>query len=204
MTRKDVLIIQAPFLMTKENIEKTYNQFIKQMESGLLMLPSGYTVIQCPKDIDVKFSGDAISREWLKTAIHNFYYGLQHIPTEEDIQAYMDAAPSVSTEKTDAYKQGWHDAITTALKETHSVHTEEGHFRVVQEETLIGVGMAYEQVSTEKTGRWITWKEAGNEIPSETRFECSVCHDAAQTLCNGLDLLSPYCPNCGCRMEVEE
>lgn len=51
-----------------------------------------------------------------------------------------------------------------------------------------------------KTGRWITWKEAGNEIASETRFECSVCHDSAQTLCNGLDLLSPYCPNCGAKM----
>ena len=54
-----------------------------------------------------------------------------------------------------------------------------------------------------KTGHWITWKEAGNEIASETRFECSVCHDSAQTLCNGLDLLSPYCPNCGARMESE-
>ena len=43
---------------------------------------------------------DLISREWLKTAIHNFYYGLTHTPTEEDIQAYIDAAPSVSTEKT--------------------------------------------------------------------------------------------------------
>ena len=43
---------------------------------------------------------DAISREWLKTAIHNFYYGLKHTPTEEDIQAYIDAAPSVSTENT--------------------------------------------------------------------------------------------------------
>lgn len=53
-------------------------------------------------------------------------------------------------------------------------------------------------------GEWITWKEAGNEIPSETRFECSVCHDAAQTLCNGLDLLSSYCPNCGAEMEVKE
>lgn len=51
-----------------------------------------------------------------------------------------------------------------------------------------------------KTGRWITWKEAENEIASETRFECSVCHDSAQTLCNGLDLLSPYCPNCGAKM----
>lgn len=55
-----------------------------------------------------------------------------------------------------------------------------------------------------KIGKWITWKEAGNEIPSETRFECSVCHDAAQTLCNGLDLLSSFCPNCGARMAEAE
>ena len=57
--------------------------------------------------------------------------------------------------------------------------------------------------TTETKGKWITWKEAGNYIPSETRFECSVCHDAAQTLCNGLDLLSPYCPNCGAEMEAK-
>ena len=40
-----------------------------------------------------------ISREWIKTAIHNFYYGLNHTPTEEDIQAYIDVAPSAITEK---------------------------------------------------------------------------------------------------------
>ena len=39
---------------------------------------------------------DCISREWLKIAIHNFYHGLRHIPTEEDIQAYIDVAPSVT------------------------------------------------------------------------------------------------------------
>ena len=39
---------------------------------------------------------DAISRAWLKEAIHNFYYGLKHTPTEEDIQAYIDAAPPVT------------------------------------------------------------------------------------------------------------
>jgi rubrerythrin len=47
---------------------------------------------------------DLISREWLKTAIHNFYYGLKHTPTEEDIQAYIDVAPSISTEKTGRWK----------------------------------------------------------------------------------------------------
>lgn len=47
-------------------------------------------------------------------------------------------------------------------------------------------------------GRWIGWEEAGNFI------ECSVCHDIAKRLCNGYDLLSPYCPNCGAKMDKEE
>lgn len=51
-------------------------------------------------------------------------------------------------------------------------------------------------------GRWISWKEAENFIPSSDRFECSVCHDVAQILCNGDDLLSPYCPGCGAKMDL--
>lgn len=42
---------------------------------------------------------DLISREWLKTAIHSFFYELQHIPEEEDIQAYIDAAPPVKPQE---------------------------------------------------------------------------------------------------------
>lgn len=52
-------------------------------------------------------------------------------------------------------------------------------------------------------GRWITWEDAGNFPPSPERYECSVCHDAAQRLCNGDDLLSLYCPNCGAKMDKE-
>lgn len=36
---------------------------------------------------------DYISREWIKNAIHNFFRGLNHTVTEEDIQAYLDATP---------------------------------------------------------------------------------------------------------------
>lgn len=53
-------------------------------------------------------------------------------------------------------------------------------------------------------GRWISWEQADNFIPSARRHECSVCHDAAQVLVNGLELLSDYCPNCGARMDEEE
>ena len=52
-----------------------------------------------------------------------------------------------------------------------------------------------------KHGDWITWAEAGNWIPSENRHECSYCHDVAQVLINGVELLSEYCPNCGAKMD---
>lgn len=52
-------------------------------------------------------------------------------------------------------------------------------------------------------GRWISWEKAGNFVPSPDRHECSVCHDAAQVLVNGFELLSDYCPNCGAKMDGE-
>lgn len=52
-----------------------------------------------------------------------------------------------------------------------------------------------------RLGWWISWEEAGNPVPSPDRHECSVCHDAAQALINGLELLSDYCPNCGAKMD---
>ena len=33
---------------------------------------------------------DTISRKWLKNAIHNFYKGLVHTPTEEEIQKIQE------------------------------------------------------------------------------------------------------------------
>lgn len=56
-------------------------------------------------------------------------------------------------------------------------------------------------VRPERHGRWVSWEEAGNFIPSPDRYECSICHDAAERLCNGFDLLSSYCPNCGAKMD---
>ena len=58
-------------------------------------------------------------------------------------------------------------------------------------------------VALVRHGRWISWEEAGNYVPSPDRHECSVCHDAAQVLVNGLELLSDYCPNCGAKMDLE-
>lgn len=53
-------------------------------------------------------------------------------------------------------------------------------------------------------GRWISWEKAENLVPSPDRHECSVCHDSAQVLVNGLELLSDYCPSCGAKMGIED
>lgn len=117
MTRKDVLIIQAPFLMTKENMEKTYNQFVKQMESGLLMLPSGYTVIQCPKDIDVKFSGDAISRKAVLEGLASIAKTKAKSDAQKSMMGrmmfFVEQLPFVSTEKTGRWIR-WYEVIESA------------------------------------------------------------------------------------------
>ena len=52
---------------------------------------------------------------------------------------------SIESIKHNEYCKGWHDAICKALDEKYSIHCEEGTFRVVQEETLIGLGMSMDE-----------------------------------------------------------
>lgn len=70
------------------------------------------------------------------------------------------------------------------------------------EEALRAIPTA--DVAPVRHGAWISWDEADNFIPSPHRHECSVCHDAAQVLVNGVELLSDYCPNCGAKMDGAE
>lgn len=51
----DILMIRAPYPMKKEAMQRTYDQILKQMESGLVMLPAGFSVALCPKGVEVKF-----------------------------------------------------------------------------------------------------------------------------------------------------
>ena len=140
--------------------------------------------------------GDAISRQALKDL------GAECIAKRDENGnliplGSIDSLPSVSTEKTDAYKQGWHDAICKALDEAYDIVIDGERFSVVQEETLIGVGMAYEQVSTEKTGRW---KRRIVDSGYNADWSCSCCGYKVKT-----DFVNfKYCPNCGARMEVED
>lgn len=48
-----------------------------------------------------------------------------------------------------------------------------------------------------KHGRWepVTNGRGG--------FECSICHSYASSYQDGVEWLSPYCPNCGAKMDLE-
>ena len=110
--------------------------------------------------------------------------------TSSRIKNAVEQLPSVNVaEKTDDYKQGWHDAIEKALKEAYTIHHYGDIFRVVQEETLIGVGMAYEQVNAEKTGHW--------RDKDDKSAVCSCCN-------RNNTLYGDFCKWCGAKMEVEE
>ena len=78
-----------------------------------------------------------------------------------------------------------------------------------RQELLKAVALVFDivpaaDVEPVRRGRWISWEDADNCIPSPNRHECSVCHDAAQVLVNNIELLSNYCPNCGAKMDLED
>ena len=50
------------------------------------------------------------------------------------------------------YKRGWCDALSKALKEAHTIRSEDGIFQVIQAETLIGLGYAIDELVAESEG----------------------------------------------------
>lgn len=61
---------------------------------------------------------------------------------EEDA---VDIANQIVDATANEYERGWHDALEMALKETFTSRSEDGTFRYVQEETLIGLGMSHQE-----------------------------------------------------------
>jgi len=63
--KNDILVIRAPFCMRPEAMERKYNIFIKQMKSGFILLPPGFSAALCPPGVEVKFmdSGNDIFEE---------------------------------------------------------------------------------------------------------------------------------------------
>jgi hypothetical protein len=132
---------------------------------------------------------DAISRKWLKTAIHNFYHGLKHTPTEEDIQAYIDVAPS---EQPKYNTSEWcHDC----KEYDHEKHCCPRYNKVIRN--------AVKEIKQAKVGHWIYDKSIEN-------WKCSECKLIPKIIgyVGSADFMRKefkFCNHCGAKMEeVEE
>ena len=61
----DILIIKAPFIFSKKSMKEFRDKVLKEMETGLVVLPAGFSVELCPKDVEVMImdSGNDILEE---------------------------------------------------------------------------------------------------------------------------------------------
>ena len=71
---------------------------------------------------------------------------------------------SFPEEKGEEYRRGWHDAIGKALNEAYDIDVDGERFSVVQEETLLGLGMSVEPFPDREKGEWIPISERLPEI----------------------------------------
>ena len=84
----------------------------KEIINGLIEYRDHPTYMIDPDILDGAISalsaeGEYIKKEEFKSAIHNFFNGLKHNVTEEDIQAYIDALALYSFP--DREKGGWEE-----------------------------------------------------------------------------------------------
>ena len=108
---------------------------------------------------------------------------------------------SIEWNKGEEYRKGWHDAISKALDEAYDIDIDGERFTVVQEETLLGLGMASE-IPSENKGEWINAK-VGKLFPSND-YKCSICGNILDF--NGVNFGrgdANFCPNCGADMRGE-
>ena len=54
---KDVLVIKCNFLFKERYYKLIYENILKQMEHGVVVLPFGVEAIVVPKDIEVRVEG---------------------------------------------------------------------------------------------------------------------------------------------------
>ena len=106
----------------------------------------------------------------------------------------------------EAKAESCEDAISRemALKECHDIVVDGELYRVIQEETLLGLPPI-----TQKLGKWIT-----EEISEGRKVYCSECKESADfeyvrdgdiysSYGHGVVKKTKYCPNCGAKMESE-
>lgn len=58
VVRRQILVVEVPFMMKKDEIELLRNRITDQMRSGLVVLPQGVRAITCDTDTVMIKGGD--------------------------------------------------------------------------------------------------------------------------------------------------
>lgn len=61
------------------------------------------------------------------------------------VSKIQDVLAKEDKSESEAYKRGWRDALSKALEEARTIHSEEGIFQIIQAETLIGLRCAIDE-----------------------------------------------------------
>lgn len=114
---------------------------------------------------------DLISREFLQTAIHNFFYGLNHTPTEEDIQRYIEVAPSVEI------KGEWIPVFERLPEEEHEVYCQlsDGSNAVLYVQDNWGQMEWVDGMMGTGTYDVVAWREKPEPYKAEKPETCKGC-----------------------------
>ena len=124
--------------------------------------------------------------------------------TEEEAKSYSKALDKMyKPTGFNVFDEPCDDAISRemALKECHDIVIEGERYRVIQEETLLGLPSV-----TQKSGKWITEKIGEghkvycSECKESANFEYARDGDIYSSYGHGVIKKTKYCPNCGARM----
>ena len=92
-------------------------------------------------------------KEYILDFLKEINCAYNHPGMYDDLKRLLDEMEEeVVKNESENYKKGWHDALEKALKKSFTIIDEDGCFKVVQEETLIGLGMS---MPTPKICNWI-------------------------------------------------
>lgn len=131
--------------------------------------------------MDHKLYSDPIDIDKLKQNIAVFSGAIENYLIDHygiDLEEPVDAPVTEREKGTDDYNKGWHEAIEKALKECYDVYIEGIPYRVIQEETLIGLGMSVLErekgTDLEEIVKEIKHERAYRESRHETEEVCEV------------------------------
>lgn len=51
MTKDEILIVTPPYAITCKKAKEMHDELMKQKESGVIIIPSGWKVITAPKEV---------------------------------------------------------------------------------------------------------------------------------------------------------